>query len=256
MEAYGTASAYGTVATGNVRNQGGASLFWEGTSGPLSIAAKSTYMRFYSGGETSAFERMRIDNTGNVGIGTTGPGSKLDVKGALRLSGSTSGYAGFQPAAAAGSTVWTLPTADGAGGQFLTTNGGGILSWSSPSGTLSGLTVGQVGVASGTSSMSGNSGFTFNSSTGLQLTTSLPVNATNSSLTIYPTFNLTGTASTLVMAGQNIQTTTTISGANTNSTVLGQKIFNQRMNDAGTLSTLAGQQIYFGHFFKFDCFRT
>ena len=39
---------------------------------------------------------------GNVGIGTTTPGAPLDVKGAIRMSGSTSGYAGFQPAAAAG----------------------------------------------------------------------------------------------------------------------------------------------------------
>ncbi|HLP06372.1 MAG TPA: hypothetical protein VK152_13185, partial [Paludibacter sp.] len=48
---------------------------------------------------------------GKIGIGTNTPGSTLDVKGTLRLSGSTSGYVGFAPAAAAGSTTYTLPSA-------------------------------------------------------------------------------------------------------------------------------------------------
>lgn len=72
---------------------------------------------------------------GNVGIRTTAPGAALDVKGAIRLSGSTSGYSGFQPAAAAGSTVWTLPATDGGANQVLTTNGAGVLTWSTPAGT-------------------------------------------------------------------------------------------------------------------------
>ncbi len=83
---------------------------------------------------------------GNIGIGTASPGSTLDVKGTLRLSGSTSGYVGFAPAAAAGSTTYTLPDADGTSGQVLSTNGSGTLSWATASssniytanGTLSG----------------------------------------------------------------------------------------------------------------------
>lgn len=69
---------------------------------------------------------------GNVGIGTTTPGSRLDVKGAIRMSGSNSGYTGFQPAADAGATVWTLPATDGGNGQALITNGAGVLSWITP----------------------------------------------------------------------------------------------------------------------------
>jgi hypothetical protein len=86
MEAYGTSTAYGSVGPGNVRNAGGASLFWEGTSGPLSIASKSNDVRFYAGGETAAFERMHITAGGNVGIGTAAPAAKLDVAGIIRAT--------------------------------------------------------------------------------------------------------------------------------------------------------------------------
>ncbi|HZX01253.1 MAG TPA: tail fiber protein, partial [Candidatus Paceibacterota bacterium] len=74
------------------------------------------------------------DSTKKLGIGTNNPGSTLDVKGALRLSGSTSGYVGLSPAAAAGSTTYTLPSADGTNGQFLSTNGVGVLSWAAVGG--------------------------------------------------------------------------------------------------------------------------
>lgn len=88
---------------------------------------------FASGG----IEKMRLTSTG-LGIGTTMPGSALDVRGEIRMSGSTSGYVGFQPAAAAGSTVWTLPTTDGSANQVLTTSGTGILTWTTPA--TSGIT--------------------------------------------------------------------------------------------------------------------
>lgn len=83
---------------------------------------------------TDGTERVRIGATGFVGINQNNPGSELDVKGTLRLSGSTSGYVGLSPAAAAGSTTYTLPSADGTTGQFLSTNGTGTLSWASAGG--------------------------------------------------------------------------------------------------------------------------
>lgn len=83
---------------------------------------------------TDGTERFRIGATGFVGINQNNPGSELDVKGTLRLSGSTSGYVGLSPAAAAGSTTYTLPSADGTTGQFLSTNGTGTLSWASAGG--------------------------------------------------------------------------------------------------------------------------
>jgi hypothetical protein len=49
------------------------------------ISGTGTYlpMTFYTGGS----ERMRIDTSGNVGVGTSSPSSKLDVNGKLTLTG-------------------------------------------------------------------------------------------------------------------------------------------------------------------------
>ncbi|MEK7357330.1 MAG: hypothetical protein AAB250_12835, partial [Bdellovibrionota bacterium] len=103
LEAYGSATTYGTEGAGNVRAPGGASLFWEGTGGPLSIATMASQpIRFYTNGDTSASERMRIDTTGNVGIGTTSPNAKVDVMGALALSYDGSNRATFTPVAGSG----------------------------------------------------------------------------------------------------------------------------------------------------------
>jgi hypothetical protein len=87
------------------------------------VASGTGRWNFYANGNAANYF------AGNVGVGTTAPGSALDVKGTLRLSGSTSGYVGFAPAAAAGSTTYTLPAADGAANQVLSTDGAGSLSW-------------------------------------------------------------------------------------------------------------------------------
>lgn len=79
--------------------------------------------------KTDGTERMRVLSTGNVGIGTSTPAATLDVQGTMYLSGSTSGYVGLQPQAVAGSTVYTLPAADGSSGQVLGTDGSGGMSW-------------------------------------------------------------------------------------------------------------------------------
>ncbi|MBL0182164.1 MAG: hypothetical protein IPP96_07675 [Chitinophagaceae bacterium] len=75
-------------------------------------AAKS--LVFMTGGTSQATnERVRIDGSGNMGIGTNAPTQKLDVSGNLRLSGA------FMPGNAAGTS-----------GYFLQSNGAGVApSW-------------------------------------------------------------------------------------------------------------------------------
>jgi len=107
-------------------------------------AGSTTAVQYNSGGVLTGTTNFVHDGT-NVGIGITPPGSKLDVKGTLRLSGSTSGYVGLAPAAAAGSTTYLLPAADGSAGQFLSTNGSATLSWSSTSAGVSNFSAGSTG---------------------------------------------------------------------------------------------------------------
>ena len=62
-------------STGNSYGFGAyARVFWNDGAYPMVFTTAST-------------ERMRIDSTGNVGIGTSSPGVKLDVAGAIRSNG-------------------------------------------------------------------------------------------------------------------------------------------------------------------------
>jgi hypothetical protein len=121
----------------------------------------------------AGIEKMRVHSNGYIGIGIASPGSALDVKGTLRLSGATSGYVGFAPAAVAGSTTYTLPGSDGTSGQVLKTNGSATLSWMTP---ISGSgTSAQVAFWSGTSSLSSSSNLYWDNTNGrLGVGTSTP----------------------------------------------------------------------------------
>ncbi len=135
----------------NASGSGSYDGFYYGVSasGAPEIWAENNLDIVTGSGTTNKYT-MRLTSAGYVGIGTTSPGSALDVKGTIRLSGATSGYVGFAPAAAAGTTVYTLPSSDGTNGQALTTNGSGVLSWSTISSGGSGSTGGW--------NLSGNSG--------------------------------------------------------------------------------------------------
>ena len=141
-------SAAGIEFAGNGNTAGTTSLgLLQDSSGNAYILQRANLFMVLG---TNNAERMRINSSGNVGIATTSPGSALDVKGTLRLSGATSGYVGLAPAAAAGSTTYTLPTADGTSGQVLSTSGGGVLSWvSAGTGTVTGVTAIAPVVSSG-----------------------------------------------------------------------------------------------------------
>lgn len=63
-------------------------------------------------------------------------GATTNLNGILAIKGSSSGSVKFQAAAAAGSTTYTLPSADGTSGQALVTNASGVLSWATNSVTI------------------------------------------------------------------------------------------------------------------------
>jgi len=77
----------------------------------------SDALRFYD--STNASERMRIDSSGNVGIGTNSPSEKLDVNGNASISGSLTVSQGGNFTMDGGGTLDT-------GGGSLNTTGGSI----------------------------------------------------------------------------------------------------------------------------------
>jgi len=86
-----------------------------------------------SGTVTNLTGTASININGTVGATTQNTGYFTT----MRLYGATSGYVGLSPAAVAGSTTYTLPSADGTNGQTLTTNGSGTLSWATAGGSSS-----------------------------------------------------------------------------------------------------------------------
>ncbi|WP_408098954.1 hypothetical protein ACJVC5_08550 [Peredibacter sp. HCB2-198] len=87
---------------------------------------------------TGGVEKMRIFATGEVAIGKSSAAGKLDVagnialEGALRLKSDTANYVELRAPASLGATVaYTFPPNTGSPGYALTTNGSGVLSWSS-----------------------------------------------------------------------------------------------------------------------------
>jgi hypothetical protein len=64
--------------------------------------------------------------------------------GTLAFAGNTSGTVTIQPAAAAGTWSMTLPTTAGTSGQFLQTNGSGVTTWATASGSGT-VSTGSVG---------------------------------------------------------------------------------------------------------------
>lgn len=86
-----------------------------------------------SGTVTNLTGTASININGTVGATTQTTGYFTVV----RMYGAVSGYVGLQGASAAGSTTYTLPSADGTNGQVLQTNGSGTLSWTSAAGGIS-----------------------------------------------------------------------------------------------------------------------
>lgn len=127
--------ARGAMATGTTTSAYGLYVTPRYSSGTITNMYDIFIANPVTGGTVTNKYGIYQENTaknyfaGNVGIGTSAPSEKLDVKGTLAISGATSGAVKFAVPAAAGSATYTLPSADGASSSVLSTNGSGTLSW-------------------------------------------------------------------------------------------------------------------------------
>lgn len=126
-------------------------------------AAKS--LIFMTGGTAlGTNERMRINGTGNVGIGNNNPSYKLDVNGAIRTGNASAmnGSIVFSNSTNANTLTLntgittasyglTFPIGQGGANTVLTNNGSGVLSWNSFSAAANTWsTVGNAGINTAT----------------------------------------------------------------------------------------------------------
>lgn len=122
------------------KNSGASISFNDGTNQNAMIEAGTNNHRleFWVNNNNSLIERMRIDQNGYVGIGTSAPAQKLDVNGGIQISGdpglvfanSASGYTG------SGIVYGYMSRSSGSGGSYpWNTSGTIVLQSESLSGT-------------------------------------------------------------------------------------------------------------------------
>jgi len=95
----GTIAIFGSTSRIRIIDEGSGLPSGIAAIGPtygLGLYAASGPMRFFTGGTTSGYERMRIDTTGNIGIGTTSPTATLHISstnpaGAINIVNTTTG---------------------------------------------------------------------------------------------------------------------------------------------------------------------
>lgn len=133
--------ALGTPTSGTLSSCTGLPLA-TGVSGTLPIANGGTNNTTYTSPASGVAGVVYFDGT-SLTSPTTPKNAGFDYANniwnvsKLQINGSSSGYVRLQGAAAAGSTTYTLPSADGTTGQVLSTDGSGTLSWSTSSGGIS-----------------------------------------------------------------------------------------------------------------------
>jgi hypothetical protein len=134
-----------------LQTDGSGVLSWD--DAPVtSPAGSDTQLQFNDAGSFGGDAGLTFDKTSNAL--TIGAGS-------LKMTGSSSGTVTLQPAAAAGTYSLTLPTSDGDSGQFLKTDGSGVLSWDAPAVVTPGGSDTQVQFNDG-GAFGADAGFTFN----------------------------------------------------------------------------------------------
>ncbi len=98
-----------------------------GTTGQQNVFAAALNMF----GDNSTAAHLIEAKNGNIAITNSGTAGELRI---YEASGSGTNYSAFKAQPQAGNLTYTLPAADGASGDSLTTNGSGTLSWTTVSG--------------------------------------------------------------------------------------------------------------------------
>eukprot|EP01029_Cantina_marsupialis_P010375 TRINITY_DN2364_c0_g1_i1.p1 TRINITY_DN2364_c0_g1~~TRINITY_DN2364_c0_g1_i1.p1 ORF type:complete len:1500 (+),score=268.98 TRINITY_DN2364_c0_g1_i1:313-4812(+) len=80
------------------------------------------HMIFKVGGTGTGTERMRLDASGNLGIGITSPSTKLDVNGQIKIRGGSPGLNKVLTSDANGLATWQTASGDNFGNHTATTN--------------------------------------------------------------------------------------------------------------------------------------
>lgn len=123
---YNFGQTYGTP--GGFYNQDSSMIYTSGAGGIALVAGNTNgYLRFFTGGASNAYERLRITSSGNVGIGTTGPTEKLEVNGNIKATGykSSDGTIGT-------STTINVRKADDSGACTITVKNGLVTATTCP----------------------------------------------------------------------------------------------------------------------------
>ncbi|PCI28011.1 hypothetical protein COB55_04680, partial [Candidatus Wolfebacteria bacterium] len=144
-----------TYGTSNLFEQSSTMLQGSGTGGLILLAndASTKGIRFATGGTANSNERMRLDSSGNLGIGTTTPYAKLSVVGEIVGETITATSTGFRaPLGSVGAPSYSF-SADTDTGLFSAGVGNINLSVGGSNVLLSGGT--QVAVVVGTASQPG-----------------------------------------------------------------------------------------------------
>jgi hypothetical protein len=151
----------GTAGQALVTNGSGVTSWTTVGSGTVN-SGTANQMAFYSATGTAVSGNANV----TVSAGALTLGVLTTTAGSLKLNGGTSGVITINTAAAAGTWSLTLPTTAGTTGQVLQTDGSGVTTWTtiSGSGTVNSATANQIAYYSATgTAVSGNANATVSS---------------------------------------------------------------------------------------------